>query len=158
MDKIEKIITNDKFASILRMFFILYGSMMAPNIPIGFISLLKNSVVRIFIITIMLFTINKDLVFSMIVAILFIFSMKMVNKNEGFELISPKSHIYPGCLDVKIHQLITVFGDINNLEKTARSLGVPFNIEMNDENAPLIATFFVDAGICITDTCKSPIN
>ena len=96
-------------------------------------------------------------------------------------LISPQSAIYPGCVDTKLADLLDMFnGDKaelqqaaqlsfqqlaydfkdkpanEQLERIARATGLPYNMEINDENAPFIATLFVNYNATVNDTCRPP--
>lgn len=97
-------------------------------------------------------------------------------------LIESSSDNYPGCTNVKMSDLLDVFdGDETKLQDNvkysyytilqklpddtlpkeklitiAKSIGLPGNVEFNDYNAPLIATFLLNAGFKITNTCQQP--
>ena len=99
------------------------------------------------------------------------------------KLLDPKNEIYPGCLNVTYANLLQTFDndhyklqqsaqyafqqllkdktftDIESkdrLVKSARMAGLPYNLELNDENAPWIATLLLNYGFNITETCKPP--
>ena len=42
------------------------------------------------------------------------------------------------------------------LVKIARAVGLPYNVELNDANAPLIATLLLNYGYKVTDSCQVP--
>lgn len=96
-------------------------------------------------------------------------------------LIEPKAIIYPGCHDIKMKELLEAFSGDNmklqnavrhvfydlmsretstdaeqRLLKYARIAGLPHNIEMNDDNAPLIATMLLQYGYKFDDNCQPP--
>jgi hypothetical protein len=103
-------------------------------------------------------------------------------KADGqFKLIEPKTAIYPGCLNMTIADLEKVFdGDQQKLtaattlafkellamakNKTAKekfmqmayATGLPYNIQLNDENAPYIATILLYRGFDLGNTCTAP--
>ena len=99
------------------------------------------------------------------------------------KLLDPKNEIYPGCLNVKFSDLLQLFDndhyklqtsvqnafyqllndksftDIESkdrLLKTAYMAGLPYNLELNDENAPWIATLLINYGFIISETCQPP--
>jgi hypothetical protein len=97
------------------------------------------------------------------------------------KLIEPKSMIYPGCQDITIADLEKVFdGDAAKMQKTimyayhellnkmsdksskeklmklAYALGLPYSLNINDENAPLIATLLMYHGFQVSDKCTAP--
>lgn len=96
------------------------------------------------------------------------------------KLLEPKLNIYPGCHKITINDLLKSFdNDSIKLQKTvefafqellAKSnsknekerlmnisylLGLPYNVEFNDENAPLIATILMNHGFSF-GTCTAP--
>lgn len=100
---------------------------------------------------------------------------------SDYTLISPQTMIYPGCTNVKLADLLAMFnGDHSQLQQAAqlsfqqlmhaakdkpaeeqlqriaRATGLPYNIEINDENAPFIATLFVNYNATVNDSCSPP--
>lgn len=96
-------------------------------------------------------------------------------------IISPRANVYPGCENVKYQDLVDAFKgnteemqkhvmytysklaglsedktDPQQLEFIARAIGLPYNVELNDENAPLVATMLMNYGFEISDTCQPP--
>jgi hypothetical protein len=99
----------------------------------------------------------------------------------NIKLLEPKSHIYPGCQDITLKELEQVFeGNPLKLQETLRyayrellrqapdksskeklmqmayAVGLPHNININEENAPLIATMLLYAGFKVSDKCIVP--
>jgi hypothetical protein len=98
------------------------------------------------------------------------------------KLVESLSDNYPGCNKITMKDLLGLFdGDALKLQKTvqyafadlnrmlppdadaktkltqiARAVGLPYNIEMNDENAPLLATLLLQYGYSVSDTCTAP--
>lgn len=99
-----------------------------------------------------------------------------------FKLLESLSDNYPGCNNVTMKDLVALFdGDALKLQKTvqyafadlnrmlppdadakaklgqiARAVGLPYNVEMNDENAPLLATLLLNYGYTVSDNCRPP--
>lgn len=89
---------------------------------------------------------------------------------------------YPGCNKVTMNDLLALFdGDAMKLQKTvqyamndimqrlpensdakekltkmAYAVGLPYNVEFNDLNAPLIATFLLNYGYKVSEECQVP--
>lgn len=89
---------------------------------------------------------------------------------------------YPGCNKVTLKDLLALFdGDAMKLQQTvqnsisglmrqlpdgstpkhnlgviSRATGLPYNLELNDKNAPLIATMLLQYGYKVSDTCQAP--
>jgi energy-coupling factor transporter transmembrane protein EcfT len=97
-------------------------------------------------------------------------------------IIESNSDNYSGCDNVTMKDILALFdGDHAKLQSTvmfsykalmeqlpnelpakeklvkiAHALGIPYNVELNDKNAPLIATFLLNVGYVINDTCQPP--
>lgn len=85
-----------------------------------------------------------------IIAIVFFF-----NKKEKFTLYSHITDTHPGCAYTKVADLLVLFeGNAEKLKDTMYSIGVPLNYELNDENAPMIATYLINHGEKITKSCR----
>lgn len=79
--------------------------------------------------------------------------------SEGYsQILVPQTDIYLGCEDVKLQELLALFdNDEAKLRKAMGDIGVPMNVKMNDENAPLIATYLIFHKKKVSDTCKLPV-
>lgn len=98
-----------------------------------------------------------------------------------FKLMESLSDNYPGCNKVTMKDLVALFdGDALKLQKTvqyafselnaslpqgkakdnllrmARAAGLPYNVELNDENAPFVATLLLNFGYKVSDDCQAP--
>jgi hypothetical protein len=98
-----------------------------------------------------------------------------------FKIMESVSDNYPGCNKVTMKDLVALFdGDALKLQKTtqyafselhaalpegkakdnmvrmARAAGLPHNVELNDENAPFIATLLLNYGYKVSDECQAP--
>ena len=100
------------------------------------------------------------------------------------KLLEPMSDIFPGCSKLTMNDLGMAFsGDavklqnavkysyselIKNLppnsdekktvEIISKAVGLPYNIEFNDANAPLIGTMLMMQGFNLSATCHMPMN
>jgi hypothetical protein len=99
----------------------------------------------------------------------------------GQKLIEPKTAIYPGCLNMTMADLEKAFeGDFEKLTASTNSAfkellsmakdksskeklmqmayvtGLPYNLKLNDENAPYIATILLYRGADLGNTCAPP--
>lgn len=97
------------------------------------------------------------------------------------KLIEPQSVVFPGCNDIKLDDLLNAFkqdrialqtsiryvyhrllqedkstDEHQRLLKFARMSGLPYNVELNDRNAPFIATLLLYYGFEFSDSCKPP--
>jgi hypothetical protein len=98
-----------------------------------------------------------------------------------FKIMESVSDNYPGCNKVTIKDLVALFdGDALKLQKTAqyafselhsalpqgkakdnmvrmaRAAGLPYNVELNDNNAPFIATLLLNYGYKVSEDCQAP--
>lgn len=96
-------------------------------------------------------------------------------------LLEPKGHIYPGCQKITVQDIYKAFDDdhmklqntvmyaikelLSNLknksdkeevEYIARAVGLPYNLSITDETAPLLATLLMYYGFKIDDKCTAP--
>jgi len=103
---------------------------------------------------------------------------KTFTKDTTSTLLIPQNNIYSGCAGIKLQTLINAFGgdklklqttvqsafkDLlsrpNNADAQKRLLdisyiaGLPHNVHIDDENAPLIATVLVDYGFNFGGNC-----
>lgn len=64
---------------------------------------------------------------------------------ESFKLIYPGPTTSINCTNVKTEDLLLAFSNnISDLKKAMYESGVPMNLELNDNNAPEIATYLVN--------------
>jgi hypothetical protein len=98
-----------------------------------------------------------------------------------FKLIESLSDNYPGCNKVTLKDLLALFNgdalklqktvqyafselnaslpagkDKENLLKIARAAGLPYNVDLDDESAPFIATLLLNYGYKVSDSCQAP--
>jgi len=109
----------------------------------------------------------------------FVSLKSFVKSDDNLVLIEPLHQIYPGCLNITLNDIIASFnGNTHELNKAvqtsyrdilsqiesksdqekfmklAYAVGLPHNVQLNDKNAPLIATLLVYAGFTLSPTCK----
>ncbi len=107
-----------------------------------------------------------------------VYSKTWTKADPTQKYIEPTSDLFSGCLHVTKNDLLKIFmetakngqdslkyttrelyknADLSNPEKSlmrfARNAGVPYNIQLNDETAPYIATFLINKGFIISGTC-----
>jgi hypothetical protein len=97
-------------------------------------------------------------------------------------IIESHSDNYPGCEKVTMSELLAIFdGDASKLQnalqysyhqlitqlpkdsaskdrlvRMAHAAGLPLNVPFDDANAPLIATYLINVGFMITESCRVP--
>lgn len=102
-------------------------------------------------------------------------------RDTRFKLLEPQTMLYPGCQSLTMSDLLLAFEqDQLKLQTTVRyayqellanagdkvtkerlmqiayATGLPYNIQFNDENAPMIATLLMYYGFEFGDKCKAP--
>lgn len=99
--------------------------------------------------------------------------------NTTARLLQPKTNIHYGCINMKLADLVKAFdGDAVKMQKTlkyafnellkaqtttdgkqrllntAYAAGLPYNVKIDDENAPYIATILIQWGYDLGGNCK----
>lgn len=102
-------------------------------------------------------------------------------KNNGFKLLESHTDEIIGCQNIKLDDLLGIFDNDamklqktvqftyhqlmeqmpkgtakDNLMKIAKAAGLPYNVPLNDENAPFIASLLIQHGYNISKTCTAP--
>ena len=145
--------------NVLRVLFFLYAAMAAPRLPPILGNLFDYALFRIAMIFLIVWTSTKDPTLSMMIAIGIVAVMNILSGRMAFETFLPEqnTNTRPSCLGVTLQQILDAFnGDEDVMKQAMYNAGVPNNIEMNDTNAPLLATYLLNYGYNITDDCSAP--
>lgn len=157
-----KLKTNDYISGVLTLFLILYSGMAGPSLPEPITQLFDFAAFRVAVMALIIWTNNNNPALSVMLAVAFVIAMNTLSGKklfEKFELLEPTSNILPGCLNIKFDDLLKIFdGDLPSLKQTLVHIGVPFNLPLTDENAPLLATHLINYGYKLSDSCKLPSN
>ena len=76
--------TEPHARTILTMFLVLYGGLAAPKLPKMIHSLFENSIFRVLILSIIVYTGQKDPTLAILVAVVFLISLTSLKSLEGF--------------------------------------------------------------------------
>lgn len=191
----EPVLKNPYVMAVLKVSLILYAAQIAPNPPAFLQTLFENTFFKIFAIFLIMVFVDVDFQLAILFATIYVITMNYLSGRQLLEsfapfdkdakfdevatLISPTGHIFPGCVDVKVDDLLKLFeGDsaqlqraaqlsfqhlVSNmkdksakerLERIARATGLPYNLEINDKNAPYIATLLVNYNVEINESCR----
>lgn len=128
----------------------------AGDLPYNVKEILCNPMVRILIMYMYLYSLTKDVRYSIlgaliihIVFVLFVYSM------EHLEILMDTPEIYPGCKDIKPQDIINLFGNEEKAKKEISLMNIPNGIPINDTNAPVIATYLINNGkMKVSDSCS----
>lgn len=187
---------NPYIMAVVKIAITLYAAQMAPRLPAPVQNMFSNSIFKIGALTIIIAMADVDFQFALILAMAFVVSVNYMSgrgflesysnfsneyKKSGAVLLEPKAAIYPGCHEITMADLLSVFNgdnvklqktvqymfhellqklteeeDINRLKKIAYATGLPKNIEFTDEHAPYIATILMYNGFQFDDDCRAP--
>jgi hypothetical protein len=203
---LDKMLSSPYVMAPLKILLILYASRIAPQLPEQADYIFNNVFGKILLITLSVYLAEKDLQLSILIASILIIGSNLISgrallesfaplkgdlglpdnwkpKHSPKTLIEPKTHVYPGCLDITKQDLLKLFsGDeisLQNhilhsykqvilafqkreqdaekvLEISSRFVGLPYNLTVNDETAPYIATLLMYNGIKVSDKCIVP--
>ncbi|HEY9703565.1 MAG TPA: hypothetical protein V6C58_14045 [Allocoleopsis sp.] len=130
------------------------------DLPIQVRMVLKNDLFRFVVLLLTFYVFTDNLLVSVIVAAMVTFfsmGLKMLGVIDRFDLVSPEPNIAIGCVGIKASDIVNYFnGDVESLKKYLHDLGVPSNIEINDTNAPLLATYLIGVGHKLSASCQQP--
>ena len=128
------------------------------DIPDNIKKVFKHPGFNFFASFVSVYTVTKKVDDALLSALGFLAIVYGINfVSENFELIFPETDTVPGCSDVVVQDLLDLFdGDREQLKKTMYVAGVPLDVELNDVNAPLIATYLINSGKDVSDKCRAP--
>jgi hypothetical protein len=196
-NNIDKGLQNPYLMTVVKVFLILYAAQIAPKLPESITSYFSNTWVRMIVLFLISYIVSRDIQLGIVLAFLFVTSTNVLSGKGAFEnfanyskdyvpssnlkLISPQSEIYPGCFNVTLDDLHTLFdgssikmqdivnksfkellvtvsskNDKDQLTRIGDIIGLPDNIEFNNENAPYIATLLVNNGVSVNGVCRPP--
>jgi hypothetical protein len=168
MDGFNSLINNNlktlKSDAILKSVFtlslILYAGFAAPSLPDSVLVLFDNPFFRIIILALVMWNINDDPAMSIMLAMVFVMVVNTLSGKkllEKFELLDQTTNILPGCLPITMVDILDAFdGSSENFEEAMVTAGVPFNLKLNDSNAPHIATYLINHGYSLSESCSLP--
>ena len=199
---------NEYVYTTLSVFFVLYGASIAPEPPAFVKSMFSNTVTKLALMTLAALTFKVDFRLALLLSLSIVLGTNVLSNrpillsenikssNEGFsdfnaeyksntisKLLHVKTNIHPGCLDIKMADLLAAFeGDAAKMQttltyafkellkqntstdarerllKTAYSAGLPYNVKFTDHNAPYIATLLIQWGYDLGGECKLITN
>ena len=92
-NQLEMIYQNKYTSSILGLFLVLYGGLAAPKLPSIIQKLFDNKIFRIIILSLIVYTSQKDTRISIMLAVVFIMSIDLLRNKKMFENFSNHSSI-----------------------------------------------------------------
>ena len=152
-------ILKQDYVKIIILYITIVSIILSVNhLPSKFKEALDNPISKTLITLLCVYVYTEDLfiALSSTVGLIVLYYLITYFKLEFFDLVAPEPNIYPGCVNIKVSDLLTLFGgDKEKLKIAMFNYGVPLNVELSDYNAPLIATYFM-SHVKVTDTCTAP--
>jgi predicted membrane protein len=102
---------------------------------------------------------NKNILVSVATAFAMVVFVTLITvessiMTEAFDIISPTSNTKIGCEKITMKDLVDKYGSEQELKKVMVESGVPYNLNLDDRNAPEIATYLVSTMRAkLSDTC-----
>lgn len=152
----DRVTENTLTASILLVLTILYSTQLRPNIPETFNYVFTYWPVRLVVLTLALSLFNRNKTMSFLLVSALLAGTHYASAIESFELMDTGVlSVEPNCEAVTYDDLLVAYeGDVDALERFARSAGLPYNRKVKD-HAPLVATLMLNNEIPVTAKCSS---
>lgn len=141
------------------LFIILYAGLVAPQLPDTVKNWYSHPAFRIAFMFLILYTGNKDPAVSIAIAVAFLVIVNLANNKGAFETFEgPQTAIYPGCMNIKLFDLLESFkNDKEALMNAMLVSRVPQDVKLIDYYAPLIATYLLNHGFILkSPACQPP--
>ena len=125
-------------------------------------TLFLNPAFRILVLFLILWTSNKDPAISILTTLALVVGLNLWSGRSFLEFFQGDEYavtaVLPTCLNVTAKDLLASFGgDAEKLVKAMAQVGVPPNVQVNDDYAPLIATYLVYfLGMNVVSACGPP--
>jgi hypothetical protein len=118
-----KMLDNKYIAGSVKIFLILYASMIAPKLPMFIAKLLKNPIIKICVLFLIVYTGVRDPMMSLLIAVGFTISMMTLNK---LETVGSLNELIDGAVDVPQSLLNDVVDGAQDLvEQAGQKIGGP---------------------------------
>lgn len=129
---------------------------MAHEIPVDMHVFLCSPMVRFIVMYMYLYTMTKDVKYSVIGALLVhMFYYLFVFSYEKLTLLNDTPEIHPGCKKMTAKDIIDLFGSEEEAKKKMSLMNIPNGIPINDINAPTIATYLINNGkMQVSEACR----
>lgn len=156
---IRPVLDNKIFLILFGWVIILNSISILNDLPVNVRVLLTHPVFKVLSVFASVYYItNGDIKAALMWTVILIVVYKvLLFAQENFDVITNTPQVYPGCTTATVADLLSLFdGDTATLKKSMYELGVPLNLTLNDSNAPLIATYFINHGEKISKSCRQP--
>jgi hypothetical protein len=158
LSTVKPILDNQIFTQVITIIVLFNIIKSVDTLPETLRSILVHPVTQVITLFIALYNITKDIKTAFIAGIVLValYNLTFFVK-ENFEIMTTTTDTYPGCQNAKVSDLLALFNnDESALRRAMYELSVPLNVELTDDNAPYIATVFINHGKQVTEGCRPP--
>lgn len=158
LSTVKPILDNQIFTRVITIIVLFNIIKSLDSLPESLRALLVHPATQVVTLFIYLYHITKDIKTAFIAGIVLValYNLTFFIK-ENFEIMTTTTDTYPGCQNAKVSDLLALFNnDESALRRAMYEISVPLNVELTDENAPYIATVFINHGKKITEGCRPP--
>lgn len=158
LSTVKPILDNQIFTQVITIIVLFNIIKSLDTLPETLRSILVHPATQIVTLFIALYHITKDIKTAFISGIVLValYNLTFFVK-ENFEIMTTTTDTYPGCQNAKVSDLLALFNnDESALRRAMYELSVPLNVELTDDNAPYIATVFINHGKQVTEGCRPP--
>ena len=136
-------------SNLLTLLLVSYAGMAAPALPASLKNLLVHPAVRVAVLFLVVWTNNRDPTVALAIALGLVVGMNLLAGRGAFEtfLIEQNTNVIPSCQGLTMADVIASFGgDQERMHQTLYNTAFPHSIELNDYNAPIVASHLVNRG------------
>jgi len=123
---------NMYLSAVIKVLLIMYGSVVAPQLPNYILQWLDNVLVKIFVVMLIVYISKKDLGIGLLVTVCFVITLQLINKNKLFSLNNIKKIIMEGGKNNNYNNELYVDTDnpkISNMENEIHTRDVVDNFD-----------------------------
>lgn len=133
---------------------VLYGSMAAPQLPYQLAQLFEYAIFRFLVLFTIVWNNSRNPMLAVRVSVGILVVFYLFSYYEPFR-IDQNTNVHPGCLGLTMDNVLEVFnGDTEAMHLALYNTGLPRNIPLNDEFAPLIASHLISKGYDLGESCN----
>jgi hypothetical protein len=156
-------LTRPPISLVVTLLVVLYAAQVRPQLLPQVEALLSKGWFRLVVLYLIVWTASRNPSLSLVLSFGLLAAFNTMNGKPIFEMFTgdyAKTAVYPGCLTVSLADILESFGnDKGKMVSALIRANVPPNIQINDSNSPLLATFLVNAHeMKITDSCGPPLT
>lgn len=142
--------------NLLRVILFLYAYQFVARFPVQISAWLDNAYGRFLLMFLFIWLNSKDATLSILMTLGITTVFNLISGTNIFEFfkVEQNTDVAPSCVNIKMMDILTSFnGDEESLMQTLYNIGLPKNIQINDENAPIIATRLLNYGHRLPSPC-----